>query len=181
MADKILAINPPLSSLYIELEDLKVYCELYIRLEISLNYHANIISISIFADTLFDDLEKSPEYIQLSSKIEDISERISVTASKDNQRNSLLNHELDNWQKRQILECQPIANIENDDHSTSSYRGSFDRISHLILERKRLSKLLLMPVPLRSPEGRQILLRREKYKGYLYYPGIILIALVTGR
>lgn len=64
-----------------------------------------------------------------------------------------MDQELDKWQKQQILDCKPST--KDEDSSALSYLESFERISHLMPERKRLSKLLFMPVSLRSPEGRQ--------------------------
>ncbi|EGE02373.1 hypothetical protein TEQG_01412 [Trichophyton equinum CBS 127.97] len=113
------------------------------------------------------DLKKCHEYVKIESKIEDISERIKATPPPGehqrelqnerrgfySERSKLLDQELDKWQKQQILDCKPGA--KDEDSSALSYLESFERVSHLMPERKRLSKLLFMPVPLRSPEGRQ--------------------------
>ncbi|KAM5468020.1 hypothetical protein MauCBS54593_005303 [Microsporum audouinii] len=112
------------------------------------------------------DLKKCPEYVEINSKIEDISERIKTTPPGEHQRelqnerrafysqrSKLLDQELDKWQKQQILDCK--HGTKDEGPSALSYLESFERISHLMPERKRLSKLLFMPVPLRSLEGRQ--------------------------
>ncbi|EEP78591.1 predicted protein [Uncinocarpus reesii 1704] len=75
------------------------------------------------------------------------------------QKYKLIAQELEKWQSRQARERKPgvDADTENDYTITSHWRW-FERASHLMPERKRLSTMLFLPVPLRSPEGRQVLL-----------------------
>ncbi|KKZ68112.1 hypothetical protein EMCG_06222 [[Emmonsia] crescens] len=65
----------------------------------------------------------------------------------------LLARELDRWQMHLPRERKPGATAE-DDYTLSYHWTWFDRVSHLMPERKRLRSLFLH-VPLRSPEGRQ--------------------------
>ncbi|KAK2731143.1 hypothetical protein FQN57_003636 [Myotisia sp. PD_48] len=62
--------------------------------------------------------------------------------------------ELDAWQMRLPKERKP-GSSEEDDYTLSYHWTWFGRAAHIMPELKRLSHLLLLPTPLRSPEGRQ--------------------------
>ncbi|OJD28304.1 hypothetical protein ACJ73_00299 [Blastomyces percursus] len=65
--------------------------------------------------------------------------------------------ELGDWQKRVVDERRPGTTAEEDEHGVSYHWRWFDRVAHLMPERKRLSEMLFLCVPLRSPEGRQVI------------------------
>ncbi|OJD24222.1 hypothetical protein ACJ73_04422 [Blastomyces percursus] len=118
---------------------------------------------------LQQDLEDSPECAKLNNQIRGLTERIKMVESAEqrqalearrhelyNQKHQLAAQELDTWQRLLCKEHKPgIA--EEDDHSLSYHWTWFDRVAHLMPERSRLSELLLLPVPLRSREGREAL------------------------
>ncbi|OJD27479.1 hypothetical protein ACJ73_01118 [Blastomyces percursus] len=90
---------------------------------------------------------------RLSQDLED-SEECRKELYKHKER--LLARELDSWQMRLPRERKPGA-TEEDDYTLSYHWTWFYRAAHLTPERKRLSSLLFLSVPLRSPEGRQAL------------------------
>ncbi|EGD97859.1 hypothetical protein TESG_05363 [Trichophyton tonsurans CBS 112818] len=164
-ADKILAINPPPNSPCIELRGLDGSRCNILNLPRRYDIHEHLRGLSLRRNPtlhqtlpaqLQHDLKKCPEYVKIESKIEDIKHQRELQNERRgfySERSKLLDQELDKWQKQQILDCKPGA--KDEDSSALSYLESFERVSHLMPERKRLSKLLFMPVPLRSPEGRQ--------------------------
>lgn len=118
---------------------------------------------------LKQDLEDSPECTRLNNQIKELTEKIKAAGSNTqreklegerhdlyNQKYRLVAQELDRWQSRLPKERKP-GSTEEDDHTLSYHWTLFDRVAHLMPERKRLSSLLLLPVSLRSPEGRQAL------------------------
>ncbi|PGH27131.1 hypothetical protein AJ80_01087 [Polytolypa hystricis UAMH7299] len=102
---------------------------------------------------LQQDLEDGPECTKLNDRITNLTEKIRTT-SLDKHRQEL--EELDMWQRRLPKERKP-GFAEEDDHTLSHHGTLFDRVAHLMPERRRLASLLPLPVPLRSPEGRQAL------------------------
>ncbi|OJD27770.1 hypothetical protein ACJ73_00840 [Blastomyces percursus] len=115
------------------------------------------------------ELEDSPECAKLNVQIGELTARIQAASTDDmrqklqdqrqnlyKQKHQLLAIKLDTWQLRLPKERKP-GTTEHEDNTPLYHWTWFERVAHLMPERKRLSRLLPLSVPLRSSEGRQAL------------------------
>jgi DNA-directed RNA polymerase len=106
------------------------------------------------------------EYTKLDEQIMELSQKMKTASLEQHekllnqrqdlykQKNQLLARELDAWQLRLPKERKP-GSTESEKDELAYHWAWFKRVAHLMPERERLSSLLPMRVPLRSPEGRQ--------------------------
>jgi hypothetical protein len=111
-----------------------------------------------------DELKHRQDFIDLCEQIEDLSTQITTAITEEarkelkaqrrhvyDQRQKLINEELENYHRTQRRVDTTQCEIDDQGEWHRSY---FDRVvRHMVPERDRLARTLLLAVPLRSPEG----------------------------